>query len=329
MNRLFSLVALSLIVIVVAIGLGSVYVPATEVVRILLLGQSENPTLISIIQNIRLPRVLMAYVAGAGLSLSGVVMQSVLKNPLASSFTIGTSTGAAVGASFAILSGITIFGFLTIPIFGFTFAVLTVVLAISISAKFSSLENTTIILIGMAISFLGSALLTILMAVFSESMQRLLFWQMGSVSGVPLTYVAFIFGMTLLCLFFLLLKHKELDILTLDDDTARTMGVDVKRTKWVLLMICAILTGTIVSFVGIIGFVDLFTPPLARKFIGSRHRYVLLATPLMGGSFMVLSDLLARVVLSPIELPIGAVTALIGGPLFIYIYLKGFAHARS
>ena len=328
MNRLWLLGAVSLVVILLAVGIGSVFISPAMVIHILLGGQNATPMQISILQNIRLPRVLMAYVCGAGLSLSGVVMQSVLKNPLASSYTIGTSTGAAVGASIAIVFGLHFFGAFTIPIFGFLFAILTVVAGISISAKFSALENTTLILVGMAISFFGGAILTLLVTIYSNEMQRLIFWQMGNVSGIPLHTVFLLAIFIVICLSLTYLKHKELDIITMDDLTAASFGVDIKKVKWLMLILSAVLTGAIVSFVGIIGFVDLFTPPVARRLVGNKHRHVLLASALLGGSFMVLCDLIARTALSPIELPIGAITALFGGPLFIYLYLRGIAHAH-
>lgn len=314
----------SLLVVVVAIGIGSVHIPSLRVLQIVLNPDYGTATERAIIHTIRLPRVLMAYVAGAGLSISGVLMQSVLKNPLASTFTLGTSTGAAVGASLAILLGVSVFGVLSVPVFGFSFAMATVVLAIGLASRVGGLANTAIVLVGMALTFLGGSLITILMVLNQENMQRLIFWQMGSVAGVGLGTVLVLAVVVSVGLLLGLAKHRELDILTLDDTTASALGLDIKRAKWYLLCLSALITGLLVSFVGIIGFVDLFTPPLARKAVGSHaHRYVLPMAGLMGGSFLVLSDVIARTLFAPIELPIGAVTALIGGPLFILIYVKG------
>lgn len=330
MTKFLLFAALSLLMVIMAIGLGSVFIPPLTVVRILFFdGSVTYPVESAIIHSLRLPRIVMAYLTGAGLSLSGAMMQSVLKNQLASSFTIGTSTGAAVGASIAILSGATFLGMATIPFFGFVFASLTVFVSIGLAHRLGGLENTTIILVGMALSFFGSSVITILMALNSESLQRLIFWQMGSVVGISSAHTLLLFGIVSFGFLLALFKHRELDILTLDDVSANTLGVNVRGNKWFLLLLSALITGSLVSFVGIIGFVDLFTPPLARKVVGSRHLLVLPMSAILGGSFMVLSDLMARTLFSPIELPIGAVTAFIGGPLFIFLYFKGAQHAST
>ena len=328
MNKLFLLAAISFATIILGVAIGSVYIPLTYIVAIFF-GRNSDPALQAIIMDIRLPRVLMAYVSGAGLSLGGVIMQSVLKNPLASSFTIGTSSGAAVGASIAIMLGTTIFGFFTVPIFGFIFAMFTVFTAIALAMKIDNLQNITIILIGMAISFFAGAALTIILALNADTMHRLVFWQFGSFASVGFMQVWFIMGVFILISTLVLFKHKEMDILTLDDTTATSIGLNVAANKWYLLFCSAVITGVIVSLSGIIGFVDLFTPHLARRFVGASHRFVIPMAAMIGGGFMVLCDMAARSIFAPVELPVGAITAAIGGPFFIYLYFYGRQHAGA
>ncbi|MCL2611301.1 MAG: iron ABC transporter permease [Defluviitaleaceae bacterium] len=307
------LLLLSFLSIILGIVLGSVNISISNIF-------SGNEMTNAIIWDIRTPRVLMAYIAGAGLSISGVIVQSVLKNPLASSFTIGTASGAAVGASIAITLSLTTLGVFIIPFFGFSFAFLAILLSLTIANVLGNMQNISIVLFGMAISFFANSILTILLVFNSESMQRLIFWQMGSFAGHHYLNILIVFVPVLICSVFAFSKHKELDILTLDDVAAMGIGVDVRRYKYIFLIVSSVLTGLIVSFVGIIGFVDLFSPHLARKFFGASHKKTIIASALIGGSIMVLSDLIARTVFSPVELPVGAVTAFIGGPVFIYIF---------
>ncbi|MCL1925335.1 MAG: iron ABC transporter permease [Defluviitaleaceae bacterium] len=310
---MITLLIASIVTIILGVAIGSVNISLVDMF-------SRDPMIEAIIINIRLPRVLMAYVAGAGLSVSGVIVQSVLKNPLASSFTIGTASGAAVGASIAIAFSLTFLSALTVPFFGFLFAFIAVTLSLTIANKLGNMQNISIILFGMAISFFANSLLTIIMIFNAESIQRLIFWQMGSFASFNFSQISIVFIPVLMCTIFTFSKHKELDILTLDDTAAIGIGVDVSKYKYIFLITASLLTGSIISFVGIIGFVDLFSPHLARKFFGASHKKTIIASAFIGGNFMVLSDLISRTIFSPIELPIGAVTAFIGGPIFIYIF---------
>lgn len=319
------------LVLLLAVGIGSVPIAPADTVKVLLnqfwgISPFGNPdeTTVSILWKIRIPRTLLAFIAGSGLSVSGVLMQSVLKNPLASSFTLGVSSGAAFGAGIALVFGLSVFGFLTLPVFGLISGLLTVFLALGVASGLdSNLQNHSVILTGMAFSLFANAMITILMVYAQEQLQRLIFWQMGSFSMKLPEHVLILLPVVLILLLVSMGFAGQMDIMTLGDEQAMTTGIEMKRNKWILLSIGAVMTGAVVSLVGVIGFLDLFTPHMARKLVGARHKYVIPASALLGGAFMVLCDLIARTVAAPRELPVGAVTAVIGAPFFLYLFFSG------
>lgn len=322
---------LSLAVLVLGVGLGSVYIPPGEVLKIFsekLIGISStaSPTVSSIVWDIRLPRVLLAYIVGAALSVSGTVMQSVLKNPLASSYTLGVSSGASFGAAIIIVTGLRlpVFGAFTLPFTGLAFGIITVILAISFASRLdNNMENNTIILVGIVFSLFINAILTMITALFRDKVAQLTFWQMGSFSLKEWSSIYILLPIMLILVAILLLYSKEMDILTFGEEQAFAIGVDVQKVKWLLLGLAAALTGSAIAFVGVIGFIDLVAPHIVRKLFGSSHCIVLPMTAIFGGSFMVLCDLIARTIIAPIELPVGAVTAMVGAPFFTYLYFSG------
>lgn len=328
LSLLFLLAGGSVLVMLLAMGVGSVPIAPGDSAAVLLsqlcgigLPEGVDEVTRSILVNIRIPRTLLAFISGVGLAISGVMMQSVLRNPLASSFTLGVSSGAALGASLAMALGISIFGYFTLPIFGLVFGLATVFLAIGLAAKIDRrMENHSIILTGMAVSLFANAMITIFVALSKDQLQRLIYWQMGSFSMKEAVH-AYILGPLVLIGFLVMLAYgRQMDILTLGDEQAITSGLAVKRMKWLLLSISAVVTGAIVSIVGVIGFIDLFTPHMARRLFGASHRYVVPAAALLGGAFMVLCDLAARTMVAPLELPVGAITSALGAPFFIYLY---------
>lgn len=324
------LIIIAIISLILAMGIGSVYIAPAEIIKIIFNKLFDisfaNPpadTLASIFLKIRLPRALLAFIVGGALAVSGVLVQSVLRNPLASSFTLGISSGAAVGASIAILFGFSFFGMLTMPFFGLTFGLLTVMLAVGLAAKLDkNMENITIILTGMALSLFANSIIAFILVWANENAQRIIFWQLGSFAMKDWSHPTMLFPIVLIGTIVAILFAKEMDLMTFGEEQAKASGVDVVRMKWLLISIGAILTGCAVSITGIIGFVDLFTPHAARRIFGSKHKYVIPASVIMGGTFMVLCDLIARVAAAPIELPVGAVTAAIGAPFFIYLYFN-------
>jgi len=280
---------------------------------------------VAIIWNLRLPRVLLAFIVGGSLSVSGAVVQSVLKNPLASPYTLGVSSGASLGIGLLIVSGFSIpfMGKLTMPIVGFLCGIVTIFAIV----KFTSIvdkgmSNTTIILSGMVFSLFFNAILTTITALYSEDIKSIVLWQMGSFSMKGWSYVKigipfFIIGITGVIFY-----CKEMDILSFGEEQAKSVGVDTSRIKRNLLVFSAILTGSAVALSGTIGFVDLIVPHLVRRMFGAKHKIVIPICIIFGGCFMVITDLVARTIIVPSELPVGAITALIGAPFFAYIYFK-------
>lgn len=328
-SLLIVLVFVCVVILVLAVGIGSVPIAPFDTANILLnklFGISLSGHIDETSQSIlwrRVPRVLLAFISGSGLAVSGVMMQSVLRNPLASSLTLGVSSGAALGASIAILFGISVFGFLTLPIFGLSAGLATVFFALALATKIDrNLRNNSIILTGMAISLFANAMTTIIIALSNEQLQRLVYWQMGSFALKTPEHPIVLFPIVLTGCIIAGNCARQMDIMTLGDEQALTSGVETKNMKYLFLSLSAVITGTVVSMVGIIGFVDLFTPHAARKLFGASHKYVIPASILLGGAFMVLCDLLARTLAAPVELPVGAITSMIGAPFFIYLFLN-------
>lgn len=323
---LFALAAL-----LFSIQSGSVSIPLADMAG-LFTGRTPAATR-TILLDIRLPRVLASFFVGAGLSLSGAVMQSVLGNPLASSYTLGVSSGASLGAALVMVSGLSagVLGFYALPTMGFVFGLATVLAAVGLSQWIDKgLQNQTVVLVGMVLSLFVNALLSLLSALSRSSLQQLVLWQMGSFAGKNWRHVAVLSVVTALCFFLLQRFHRELDILSFGDTAAQTVGLPVNRTKWILLTLASLATGTAVCFTGIIGFIDLIAPHMMRRVVGPEHRYLLPASALFGGGFMALCDTLARQLLYPMEIPVGALLALVGAPFFGVLYIrtrKGGPHA--
>ncbi|MDR0929712.1 MAG: iron ABC transporter permease [Oscillospiraceae bacterium] len=320
----------ALAVLLLSVGVGSVSLGVGDIFAILLnkllgapLPEGLPATYVPILWTIRLPRVALAFVVGAMLSVSGTVMQSVLRNPLASSYTLGVSSGASVGAAAVLLTGFTlpVIGAYTLPLVGLICGLLAVVCAVAFAQRVDrGMQTNTIILAGMVFSLFINALLTLLYAFAGEAIQRLINWQMGSFSMKGWTEVGLLTPIALVGILLLVRYSRELDMMTFGESEAGAMGVETRRVKWLLLGLSAALTGSAVAFAGVIGFIDLIAPHVVRRLFGARHQRVIPLSALFGGAFTALCDMAARTVVAPLELPVGAVTALIGAPFFAYVY---------
>lgn len=289
------------------------------------LKEGIQPKDVSIIWVIRLPRVILAFLVGAALAVSGATVQSILKNPLASPYTLGVSSGASLGVGLYIVLGISIplIGNLALPFIGFLSGVITVFLVIAFASKVDKwLSNSTIILAGMVFSLFTNALLTTISAFFSEDIKAITMWQMGSFAMKGWSFVIVLVPFFIIGLLVVLKYCREMDILSFGEEQAKAIGVETKKVKKELFIATAILTGSAVAVSGVIGFIDLITPHMVRKFFGSNHKIVIPMCIVVGGSLMVITDLIARTVVSPAELPVGAITALIGAPFFGYLYFN-------
>ncbi|MEG1481071.1 FecCD family ABC transporter permease [Clostridium sp.] len=334
-NIRLSLISIPIVFFIICIGtsIGSSNINLLDIVSIIgnkLIGIPLRSGItgqeIAIIWDIRLPRVLLAFLVGGALSVSGAVVQSILKNPLASPYTLGVSSGAGLGAALMIIFGINIpiIGTtFSLPIVGFIFGLLTVVLVLLFSKSVDKLlTNNTIILAGMVFSLFLNAMLTTIGSMHGDSIKAISLWQMGSFAMKGWKYVLVFIPFIIIGLIGVLVNTKEMDILTFGEDNAKAVGVNTTKIKTRLFIFTAILTGSAVSLSGIIGFVDLIAPHVIRRVFGAKHSFVIPMSFIFGGCLMTIADLISRTIIVPSELPVGAITAIIGAPFFAYIYFK-------
>lgn len=308
--------------------LGSVSIPVKEALRAIrgaLLHAPEEGLQYSIIVSLRLPRVISVALVGAALSLSGASMQGLLRNPLADGSTLGVSAGASLGAVLAIAFGLHLSFLQGLGTMGmamlFAFASLSLILALAWRLD-ASLATNTIILIGVIYSMFVSALISLVIAFSGPRLRSVTFWTMGSLASSSWQDVLALLIALILCGTALLMSGKELNAFAIGEDNARSVGVDVRRVKLRVLIAVSLLIGVCVSIGGSIGFVGLVTPHAARLIVGPNHRRLLPAVLFSGAIFLMLTDLIARTLLSPIELPLGVVTSLIGALLFVWLFMK-------
>jgi iron complex transport system permease protein len=278
-----------------------------------------------IVVHVRLARVCLALVVGGALALAGAVYQGVLLNPLADPFTLGVSTGAAFGASLAILAGwggIHFLGVSALPVAAFAGALGALYLVYILGRMDGRLNSTTLVLAGVIVSTFLSALISLLKSLNEDSVSTIVFWIMGSLSGKSWLHVMLVLPYLVVGGALILVYARELDLLSLGDIQAQQLGVDVPRTRFRLLLAASLVTAAGVAVSGVIGFVGLVVPHLVRLAMGPRHGKLLPATLVAGGLLVLLADTIARSLLaSGEELPVGVVTAILGGPFFCYLLL--------
>ncbi|MCL1855375.1 MAG: iron ABC transporter permease [Clostridia bacterium] len=279
----------------------------------------------SIIVFVRLPRVICVALSGAALSLCGAAMQGLLRNPLADGSTLGVSSGASLGAILAIALGLTIPGvnFAGTMVMAILFAFLSLVLILSLAYRLDhSLATNTIILIGVIFTMFIHSIISLVTAFAGEKVKTIMFWTMGSLaSGSYQNALALLIAL-IICGAVMLGSTRELNAFAVGEDNARHVGVDVKRVKLRVLICASALIGVCVSIGGTIGFVGLVTPHIIRMLVGPNHKRLLPASIFSGAIFLLLADLIGRVILSPLEIPIGVITSFIGSVVFVYIFYK-------
>ena len=276
-----------------------------------------------IIVNLRMPRVVVGIVAGAGLAVAGAVMQSTLMNPLADSYTTGVSSGASFGATLAMTLGLSAAsGSQAIVINAFIFALIPTAMIISVS-KMKNTSPTTMIMAGIAIMYIFNAFTTVMMLWADEStLAEVYQWQVGTLAGTSWNEVPIMIVVVLAGVIAVQLLSRKLNVLATGDETARALGVDASKMRIILLMIVALVSAAVVSFTGLIGFVGLVTPHIVRIFIGADNRYLIPASAIAGSALLVTADLLGRAILSPVVLQVGVVMAFIGGPMFLWLLMR-------
>jgi len=324
---LFALATLGMLIVCVCVG--SVNIPIKETATIIwdAIWKLPMPEGVSdsIVLSVRLPRVICVALVGASLSLCGGAMQGLLKNPLADGSTLGVSSGASLGAVIAIAFGITVpsLPFAGTMVMAMLFAFLSLVIILSLAYKLDfSLSTNTIILIGVIYSMFVSSILSLIITFASDKVKHITFWTMGSLQGTSydnalvLLVALAIFGSMILG------KARELNAFAVGEDIARNIGVDVRKVKFQILICVSALIGVCVSIGGTIGFVGLVTPHIIRLIVGPNHRRLLPASLFAGAIFLMFADLVARILLNPLELPIGVVTSFIGSIVFVYIFYR-------
>ena len=316
---------LTLITFVLCVSLGSVNIPLSDVWRSVFGGEVSRETYRSIVWWTRLPRVLCAGLMGAALSLCGAAMQGLLRNPLADGSTLGVSSGAALGAALSIVLGITLPGLESAGpaamamLFAFGSLLLILTLAWGIDRSFAT---HNIILIGVVFTMLVSALLSILITFSGEKLRSITYWTMGSLSGKSYEQAAVLLGGLVVFGLPLLLQSRELNAFAVGEDNAQHVGVPVRRVKLTVMVCASALIGICVSIGGSVAFVGLIIPHMVRLASGPNHRRLLPLSAFAGAVFLMLADLTARSIISPLELPIGVVTSLIGAVTFIAIFYR-------
>ena len=326
---IFGLLLLSLLAsLLVATMYGGVNVPFSETMKVLLslLPFTEfkyNPMYETILVQIRLGRVIVAGLVGAGLAVSGVVMQSVFRNPMADPGIIGVSSGGAFGGVLAIYFGLSAIHSLFVPLLGFIMAALTLFIIYFIATNQGKTSVLTLLLSGIAISSFLSACTSLLIS-FSNAgvMQQIVQWMMGNLNGRDWSHVQILIVPVLLSICVFLYHANDLDIFLLGEDQAQNVGINVQRTRNLLLITASLVTGMSVSLTGAIGFVGLIVPHMIRMIIGPSHRNLLLSSAIGGASFLILADLISRLVIRPAEIQIGIITAFFGAPFFLYLIIK-------
>lgn len=331
--RLTELVMLLLVVVVFAIAVGSADLSMTDSLKILLskipvIGDFiDVPTVAeayeTIIWKVRLPRILMSALAGGALALVGATFQGVFQNSLADPHILGVSSGAALGATFAMLFGssVTIFGLGAIGVFAFVGAMITVFTVYRVAGIGGEISTTNMLLTGTAISTLLSSIISLLMTFHNDQISKVYMWTMGSFSSATWERCGFLAIFVIIGSVILIMYSGKLNILMMGEEDASCLGVDTGKTRTILIVVSSLLVAASVSVSGIIGFVGLIIPHCVRMVGGSDNRKLMPYVVFIGAIFLVFCDTMARTIAAPTEIPVGIITSVFGAPYFIFLVL--------
>ncbi|MFT4262505.1 MAG: iron ABC transporter permease [Nocardioides sp.] len=315
------------VMILVSAGRGQLDIPADEVLGSVLhrIGldwgpMPSHPLGDATLWNVRFPRIVLAVLVGAALATAGALMQGVFGNPLAEPGVVGVSTGAAFAAAVVIVFQIGLVGAWTVPLFAFGGGLITTTVVYVLSRADGRTEVVTLVLTGIAVNAVCSAGLALMIFLAdTQAREEIIFWQLGSLNGTRWVYVGVVAPFLAAGVLGALVVARRLDVLALGDRAARHVGIDVERLRMVVILLVAVLTAAAVSFAGIIGFVGLVVPHLIRMIIGPGHRVLVPASALGGALLLICADTFARTSVAYAELPIGMLTALVGGPFFFWL----------
>jgi len=324
-RRTIAVVALLLAILVAAgfisLSLGSVPLPMRSIAGSLTGDASVSPVVRTIVLDIRLPRLLLAIIVGAGLSVAGLVFQALLRNPLAEPYILGISSGGTVGAILAMtLAGSS--GALSAPLASFAGSAAVMGIVYGVAHRRGKLDTYTLLLAGVMVGAFFNALVLLLIAVVNQELRNAFLWLMGNLSGASATSVTVVGPAVVGASAVLYTQAKGLNLIATGEEAAMQLGVNVGILKKSAYLLASFITGMVVSVSGVVGFVGLIIPHICRMVLGPDHRLLFPASFLAGALFMVSADTIARVALAPAEIPVGAVTAAIGAPLFVYLLRK-------
>lgn len=313
---LLFLVALS-VVIILSLSIGEIPIPYKKIPQILADKESME---YGVLFYIRIPRTLLGFAIGGSLSLAGAILQGIYRNPLVEPYTLGISGGASLGVTFAIVAGLHLLNILLLPLAGFIGAFTTIFLVYTLSLKKGALSVNRMLLIGVMISFISSSLMMFLMSITAtENIHGIVFWIMGSLNESNTAMIGAMVVLSIVCLLISYLFVMPLNALRLGEEKARHLGINSNATIRILFVITSVLTGACIAVGGVIGFVGLVIPHIVRLFVGSDYRIMLVSSFLSGSIFLILCDIIARTIISPNELPIGVITGIVGGVVFIIL----------
>ena len=321
------LIVVSLLGLLICLQYGTERIPFSQMLRLLAGSEALGSTALSpsvILWEVRLPRLILAFLVGSSLATVGVALQALLRNPLADPYILGISSGAALGAALAVQFGVSwaFAGFSAVHLFAFVGAAVTIMGIYHIAAADGRIPVQTLLLAGVIINAILSALILFITSLSdSTSAFRLFFWLMGSLATLGYAGLLALTAYVVLGIMVLFGQARHLNLLSLGEEPAHGLGLEVEGVKRVIFFTSALLTGAVVAVSGLIGFVGMIVPHAVRMILGPDHRLLLPASALVGGTFLAIADTIARSLLAPTELPVGVITALCGGPFFIYLLI--------
>lgn len=323
------LVVMSVALLLICLQFGTQWIGLSQIIdivgQVLREGTVESDRIGTtgvILIQVRLPRVLLGFLVGACLASVGVVLQALLRNPLADPYVLGVSSGAALGVALAILLGVgtTVVAFSVLPLCGFAGGLLSLVVVYRMAVSYGRLPIHALLLAGVILNAIFSAMIMFVTSIMEPNRSvGTMTWLMGTLTAPSYQALAILVCYLLGGLFLLLKQARRLNVLTLGEESARSLGIDTEHVKRVVYVLSALITGAVVSVSGMIGFIGMVIPHAVRFLLGADHRLLLPASACVGGMYLVIADTLARTLLTPAEIPVGIVTALAGGPFFVYL----------
>ncbi|MBU2492140.1 MAG: iron ABC transporter permease [Bacteroidetes bacterium] len=313
------LFSLTIIITVVSILSGSTDISIGQLIDVIF-GKSSN-NISQIILDIRLPRIMLAIAAGGGLSVAGAVFQAILMNPLAEPYILGISSGGTFGAILSFLLG---FSFIGTQIFSFAGSMIVIFIVFYVGKRFGEIEPNVLLLTGVMIGAFFSAAILLMMTMLSDSLRSAFLWLIGNLSSADSVSAFYVLPVTVIVSIFLSINSYKYNVLALGAENAKHLGINTNSLKNFTYILASFMVGAIVSVSGIIGFVGLLVPHVCRMIFGIDNRLVVPASFFIGAMYLIIADTFARTIVSPAELPVGAITAIIGAPVFIYLLRRRF-----